>query len=329
MARNHHRRKPYVIRERVSSDAHDSVGYLYAYKIVTSLKRARADLFQILRQGNLTDPALACECAVSDRGHLLAFYVVGYSNVPSVSRVRAYFDRSVVKCNVNKGDTVLLVHPLRVEDKIACKNVLVPIIFLCELRIVIPAVKDRIKPLGLGYILKSVVSDKYTLDILKLVAHHIEADRAALLHNKRVRVERAVAVIPIRADISKIVGRGVQQLAHILKLRHGISGEIKRHSSRDHGRCQRGSVFNPVSAPIRRGIGRSGSNYINALAVIRVFGKLPRAVGKRADSNDVNVSRRIHGGGAAIVSRRRNADDITVLCKLCCILVIVDKVISK
>ena len=266
---------------------------------------------------------------MSDRGHLLAFYVVGYSNVSSVSGIRAYLYCSVVKRNVSKRNSVLLVHPLCIEGKIAREDVLVPIIFLCELRIVIPAVKDCVKSFGLGYILEGVISDEHTLNILKLVAHHIEADRAPLLHNKCVRIERAVAKIPIRTEISKIVGRRIQRVAHVRQFYKTVLREIKRHRSRNHGGRKRGSVFNVISASHYRRIRRSGSYYIHVLAVIRVFGKLPRAVGKRADSDDVNVRRRIHWHGAGVVSRRRNADNIAILGKLCGIFVIVYKIVSK
>ena len=192
-------------------------------KIATPSKCTGTDLAQIAWECDLAQARLPQKCLSADAGDRLSFNRVGDLDIRASSRVGTDLDGAVVQLHVRVRNSVLLVHPMRIQRQICRKLIGIPIVFLCEIRIVIPAVKDRVQTLRLGNILQSMVAYENLFCILQLISHHIEGDLTAALQNQGTCVNGTVPIVPITAKITKIIARGVQGLLHLIKRRVAVS----------------------------------------------------------------------------------------------------------
>ena len=187
-------------------------------------------------------------------------------------RVGTDLDGAVVQFNVGIRNTVILVDPVGVQGQIRIERVLIPNVLLCALRIVIPAVKDGIKTLGLGHILQGVGANENLLGVIQLVGHHVEGDRTAFLQHESTHVQSTVAKVPVGAKVTQIVAGGVDQFFHRIKFGILILRHIQRqHTCRDGG-CKGRTVHAAVSTAHFGGIHHTGGDKIHVFAIVGVGG---------------------------------------------------------
>ena len=307
-----------VIGKSFPSNGYDRIRNIDMQQIVASRKGRSLNVFELLWQNDLAQTGLTGKGRCTNARDDLAVDLVRNGDVAAVSRVGADLDRAVLQLHVSKGNAVILVDPVCVKRQIRGELVTVPIVFLRTLRVVVPAVEHRIQTLRLGNALQRMITDKDLLKVLQLVRHHVKGDPSLLLQDQGTDVDRAVAVIPIAAQIAKIVAGGIDQLLNFPIL--GVLVFILRAQQRDRTHCCRASqgrtVLRPVLPVHQRRVSGSRSNEIHVFSIVRVLRKFPGVGAQRTNTDHVFVSGGIEQISRCIVSCRSNTNNITISGKL-------------
>ena len=82
--------------------------------------------------------------------------------------------------------------------------------------IIVPAVENSIKSLGLGHILKRMRTDKYLRCIFQFIRKHIKGYRAFFFKQQCGYIERTVTIVEIGTEIAEVIAGSIEYLFQYL-----------------------------------------------------------------------------------------------------------------
>ena len=126
--------------------------------------------------------------------------------VTASSCIAADLNGSVRECRVHIGRAFIFTDPTGVQCYILRKDVRIVLAFIGLLRVVKPAVKDDIVPLGFRHSLERAAPDKDLRFVLKLFRQHVIGQRPFFHTDERIDIQKTEAVLPVLSQRSQVNG---------------------------------------------------------------------------------------------------------------------------
>ena len=305
-----------VIGKSSRANGYNRIRNIDMQQVIACRKGSVLNVFQLFWQNDLAQTGLTGKSPRADARNDLAVDPIRNHDIAAVPRVGTDLDRAVLQLHVGKGNTVILIDPAGIECQIRGEFVTVPVVFFGTLRVIIPAVKHGIQTLRLGYALQRMIADENLLDVLQLVRHHVKGDLSLLLQDHGTDVDRAVTVIPIMAQLAKIIAGGIDQLPNLPIFSELVLRAQKGDRAGSRRTGQGRAVHCAVLAAQQRRVRRSRSNEIHVFTVVGIPCQLPGIGAQCTNAQHVFIGSRIGKCSRCFISCCGDAENITVCSQL-------------
>ena len=191
-------------------------GDIYFIEIRAPRKGAGSYSAQAGGQSHLAKPRFSFESKLAYARNCFSLYFLGHGDISALARIASYLDSAVVKRNICERNAVIFIYPVCIERYIRIKLILIPVVFLCAVDIIVPAVENSIKSLGLRHILERMRTDKYLCCIFQFIRKHIKGYRAFFFEQQCGYIERTVTIVEIGTEIAEVIAGSIEYLFQYL-----------------------------------------------------------------------------------------------------------------